>query len=48
VENIEFPVASAEDTVLSKLAWLRKGGYTSDRQRQDILGILRVRAGRLN
>jgi hypothetical protein len=26
LENIEFPVASPEDTVLAKLVWFRKGG----------------------
>jgi hypothetical protein len=37
-----FPVASAEDTVLAKLEWFRRGGETSERQWWDILGILRV------
>lgn len=35
-------VASAEDTVLSKLEWFRRGGETSERQWWDILGVLRV------
>ncbi len=40
-----FPVASAEDTVLAKLEWFRRGGETSERQWWDILGILRVTTG---
>ena len=38
-----FPIASAEDTVLAKLEWFRKGGEQSERQWWDILGILRVK-----
>jgi len=48
LEEIEFPVASPEDTVLAKLVWYRKGGQSSDRQRDDILGILRVQSTRLD
>jgi len=32
-------VASAEDTVLSKLRWYKLGGMVSDRQWSDILGV---------
>ena len=38
-----FPIASAEDTVLAKLEWFRKGGEQSERQWWDILGMLRVK-----
>lgn len=41
-ESGSFPVASAEDTVLAKLEWFRKGGETSERQWWDIVGVLRV------
>jgi hypothetical protein len=35
-------VATAEDTVLSKLECYRMGGETSERQWRDVLGVLRV------
>lgn len=34
--------ASAEDTVLQKLDWYRRGGEISERQWKDILGVLRM------
>ncbi|MES1243020.1 MAG: hypothetical protein ABUT39_15495 [Acidobacteriota bacterium] len=42
------PVASAEDTVLQKLVWFRKGGGVSERQWNDVLGVLKVRRGRID
>jgi hypothetical protein len=47
-EALEFPVATAEDTILSKLSWYRAGGEASTRQWDDILGILRARGSRLD
>jgi hypothetical protein len=41
-EEGEFPVASAEDTVLAKLRWYAEGGETSERQWTDITGLLRT------
>lgn len=41
-------VSTAEDVVLAKLMWYRKGGEVSDRQWQDVLGVLRVKAGTLD
>ncbi|MFI4943898.1 MAG: hypothetical protein ACHP85_11580 [Burkholderiales bacterium] len=41
-------IASPEDTLLAKLEWYRRGGESSERQWSDILGLLRVRAGRLD
>ncbi len=37
-------VATAEDTVLQKLAWYKIGGETSERQWHDLLGVLKVRS----
>jgi hypothetical protein len=37
-----LPLASAEDTVLAKLEWFRRGGETSERQWSDVLGVLRA------
>ncbi len=47
-ESIMIPVASAEDTVLTKLTWYRMGGESSDRQWSDILGIIRTRSASLD
>jgi hypothetical protein len=45
---LELPVATAEDTVLSKLLWYRSGGEASTRQWDDILGVLRVARDQLD
>ena len=40
--------ASAEDTILQKLNWYRKGGETSERQWHDILGVIKVQSENLD
>jgi hypothetical protein len=39
---IECFVAAAEDVVLRKLEWYRAGGETSERQWNDLRGVLQV------
>jgi hypothetical protein len=46
VDAIQF--ASAEDVVLHKLIWYELGHGISDRQWGDVVGVLRVQAGRLD
>lgn len=41
-------VASAEDVILAKLDWFRQGGEVSERQWDDIRGILDVQGDRLD
>ena len=44
-DALKLPVAMAEDTVLAKLEWFRRGGETSERQWWDIVGVLKVARG---
>jgi len=43
-----FNIASPEGTILNKLEWYRMGGEVSDRQWNDILGVLKVQGTHLN
>jgi len=43
-----IPLASAEDVLLAKLEWFRRGGESSERQWDDVLGLLRVGAGAID
>jgi hypothetical protein len=41
--SVELQVASAEDTILEKLIWYKRGRQISDRQWSDILGVATTR-----
>jgi hypothetical protein len=47
-EPIECAVASAEDTILRTLEWYRRGGETSERQWNDVRGIIQVSGDQLD
>ena len=47
-ETLAMPVATAEDTLLMKLAWYRSGGEVSERQWNDVRGIVAVQQQRLD
>jgi hypothetical protein len=40
--------ATAEDVILRKLEWFRKGGGVSDRQWGDVLGVIKVKGADLD
>ena len=41
-------IATAEDVIVSKLLWFKAGGRLSDRQWQDILGLIAVQGSALD
>lgn len=43
-----LPVSSAEDVVLAKLEWYRRGGEVSERQWTDVMGVLQVAGSALD
>ena len=45
---VEVFVDTAENTVVRKLEWFRRGGGTSSRQWRDVVSVLRAQRGRLN
>lgn len=47
-EVVKCRVATAEDTILAKLAWYRQGAEQSERQWADLRGILSVQGERLD
>ena len=47
-KDAEFFISSREDIILSKLDWFRKGGEISERQWNDILGVIQVQGNLLD
>jgi hypothetical protein len=47
-ESLECSLASVEDTILRKLEWHRAGGEASERQWNDLRGVTRAAADRLD
>jgi hypothetical protein len=45
---LAVPVATAEDTLLMKLVWYRSGGEVSERQWNDVRGIVAIQEERLD
>lgn len=41
-------IATAEDTILAKLRWHRRGGAVSGRQLTDVAGVIKVQGERLD
>ena len=44
----ELPITSAEDILLQKLDWFRKGDGVSEQQWRDVTSLLRIRGGELD
>ncbi len=42
MSTAEFPIASPEDTILSKLEWYRLGNEVSERQWEDVVRVMKV------
>jgi hypothetical protein len=46
--SVTLFVDTAEDTILRKLEWYRRGGETSERQWRDVVGIVNAQSSRLD
>ncbi len=47
-EAVTLFVDTAEDTILRKLEWYRRGGHASERQWRDVVGIVNAQSTRLD
>ncbi len=43
-----FSIVSPEDIILLKMLWYRDSNFTSERQWADVIGVLKVQAGKLD
>jgi hypothetical protein len=48
LQPVTLFVDTAENTILRKLEWYRRGGQTSERQWRDVVGIVNVQSTRLD
>lgn len=46
--SVTLFVDTAEDTILRKLEWYRRGGETSERQWRDVVGVVNAQSSRLD
>jgi hypothetical protein len=47
-DSVTLFVDTAEDTILRKLEWYRRGGESSERQWRDVTAIVNAQASRLD
>ena len=47
-QTIEFYFSSPEDIIIHKLQWYKMGGFVSERQWLDIIGVVKVQADLLD
>ncbi|MBC8183005.1 hypothetical protein H8E88_18025 [candidate division KSB1 bacterium] len=46
--EISIYISSPEDVILEKLSWYKLGGSISDRQWQDIVGVIKIQSSNLD
>jgi len=46
--NVEFYFSSPEDIIISKLQWYKLGGFVSERQWLDVIGVIKVQGDSLD